>query len=86
MEDTVKAMTDLENKRCNRSSSLEVFCRVDVGVLFKGGRPYYYVSELERSLTTGLSQTMGTMVWTMLDSAVRRIPSYIKGSQHEREG
>jgi hypothetical protein len=81
----VNTMIGLENgRRGNQSSSLQVFCRVDVGVLFRGGRGYYYVSELERSLTTALSQNMGLSgMWTMLDSAVLRIPLYISGSQTE---
>jgi hypothetical protein len=84
VEDTVKAMTVLENsRRGNQSSSLQVFCRVDVGVLFQGDVSHYYVSELERSLSTGLFQNLGTSVWTMLDSAVLRIPSYISGSARE---
>lgn len=81
VEDTVKAMIDLENsRRGDLTSSLQIFCRIDAGVLFRGGTCYYYISELERSLTTRLFQAQGTNVWTMLDSAVQRIPSYIHAS------
>jgi hypothetical protein len=85
VEDTVKALIDLENdRRGDQSSSLQVFCRVDVGVLFRWGTPSYYVSELERSLTTGLMQHLHVnMIWTMLDSAILKIPSYICNSAGE---
>lgn len=81
MEYTVKGMMDLENsRRRNQSSSLQVFCRVDVGVLFQGGAAHYYVNELERSLTVGLFQESNSTVRTMLHSAIERIPAYIENS------
>jgi hypothetical protein len=82
VERTVSALVELENgRRGDLSSSLQVFCRVDVGVLFKGGSCYYYVNEVERSLTTGLYQQMGPIVLTMLDSAVANIPLYLSRSR-----
>ncbi|KAF8425023.1 hypothetical protein L210DRAFT_865476 [Boletus edulis BED1] len=36
-------------------SSLSVFCRMDVGILFdEGGVPHYFVNEVERTLTASL--------------------------------
>jgi hypothetical protein len=56
MEGSVKAVLNIENtRRHDRSSSLQVLCCVDVGVLQgKGGEFHYYINELERSLTVGL--------------------------------
>jgi len=31
-----------------------VFCRIDVGVMVRDGKPAYFVNEVERSLTTSL--------------------------------
>jgi hypothetical protein len=81
VERTVSALIKRENgRRGDLSSSLQIFCRVDVGVLFKGGSCHYYVNEVERSLTTGLYQEMGPAVLTMLDSAVTIIPLYLRRS------
>lgn len=85
VEDTVRGVMALENsRRCDNSSSLQVFCRIDVGVLQPktGGPFYYYVNELERSLTVGLfRQTCTSMVWAILNSAVQLIPQYIDSSR-----
>jgi hypothetical protein len=85
VEDTVRGMIDLENKRNrDRSSSLEVFCRLDVAVSQPeaGGSFHYYVNELERSLTVGLFRRTATAdVWTMLHSAVDLIPTYMRNSR-----
>ena len=82
VEGTVKAVLDIENtRRRDRSSSLQVFCRVDVGVLQarSGGKFHYYVNELERSLTVGLYRGVTAVhTWTMVNTAIRLIPNYIR--------
>ena len=80
VERTVKGVMDLENKRRgDLSSSLQVFCRVDVGVLkTPNGCFHYYVNELERSLTVGLYRAMGPTHLTMLNSTVAMIHDYIE--------
>lgn len=83
VENTVAGIIKLENmKRQDESSSLQVFCRVDVGVM-KGpnGRFCYYVNELERSLTVGLYRVLSSKSWTMLNAAVDLIPMYIDRSR-----
>lgn len=82
VERTVKGVMDLENaRRKDYSSSLQVFCRVDVGVL-KGPDNcfHYYVNELERSLTVGLYRGLNIRCWTMLNSSVKEIPQYVERS------
>jgi hypothetical protein len=85
VEDTVKAVMDIENtRRCDHSSSLQVFCRVDIGVLQtrSGGDFLYYISELERSLTVGLyCQVTAASTWTMINSAVQLMLHYIHTSR-----
>lgn len=34
--------------------STAIFCRLDIGVMVRNGNPYYFVNEVERSLTTSL--------------------------------
>lgn len=82
VEETVQGMIRLENNvRGDESSSLQVFCRVDVGVLKDpDGCYHYYVNELERSLTVGLYRSLSSTTWTMLNSAVGLIPAYIERS------
>ena len=80
VEGTVNAVVDTENTRCGCSSSLQAFCRVDVGVFqtINGGDFHYYVSELERSLTVCLyRQATPANTWTMINSAVGLILHYI---------
>ena len=84
VEGTVNAVVDTENTRCGCSSSLQVFCRVDVGVFqtISGGDFHYYVSELERSLTVCLyRQATPANTRTMINSAVGLIPHYIYTSR-----
>jgi uncharacterized protein YcnI len=85
VEGTVKAVMDLENgRRGDASSSLQVFCRVDVGVVQpKPGAGFtYYVNELERSLTVGLfRQGIASNAFAMIHSAVQSIPRYIDNSR-----
>jgi hypothetical protein len=87
VERTVEGVMKLENARRNdESSSLQVFCRVDVGVL-KGpdGLFHYYVNELERSLTVGLYREISaTASHEMINSAVSAIPQYIERSRVRR--
>jgi hypothetical protein len=53
--DTFKLLTNFERKKMGGWSTLEVFCRLDVGLFLKGdGNLGYFVNEVERSLTTGL--------------------------------
>jgi hypothetical protein len=53
--DTFKLLTNLERKVMGGWSTLEVFCRLDIGLFLKGdGSLGYFVNEVERTLTTGL--------------------------------
>jgi hypothetical protein len=83
VESTVKGLIHLENaRRGDESSSLQVFCRVDVGVL-KGpdNQFHYYVNEVERSLTVGLYRGLSlAATLTMLHSAVAMVPQYVARS------
>lgn len=76
-------MINIENSiRGDETSSLGVFCRVDVGVLQTEDKQFhYYVNELERSLTVGLFRRLGVTSLTMLNSAVANIPQYIERSR-----
>ena len=82
VEDTVQAVANTENsRRGDSSSSLQVFCRVDVGVLDHQGPYHYFVSELERSLTVGLFRWTTPVVLVMLNSAIEQIPEYAHRSR-----
>lgn len=82
VEDTVQGMINLENKRRkDLSSSLAVFCRLDVAVCQpqKNGPFWYYVNELERSLTVGLfRRTTPVQCWSMIHAAVDEMPQFIE--------
>lgn len=74
-----------KSMRGDETSSLEVFCRVDVGVVQTEDKVFhYYVNELERSLTVGLFRRLGVLSLTMLNSAVANIPQYIERSRMRR--
>src|ERR1700678_2529168 len=85
VEDTVRGMINLENeRRGDLSSSLPVFCRIDVAVCqpSPGGPFHYYVNELERSLTVGLfRRTSSAQCWTMIHTAISEIPAFIGRSR-----
>jgi len=87
VEGTVRGLQDVENdRRQDHSSSLGVFCRVDVGVFQpkKDGRMFYYVNEVERSLTVGLfRRTSSIHHLSMVHQAVDLIPAYM---EHSRAG
>src|ERR1700684_958920 len=51
---TFHALVEKEEKIIKRTSSLRIFCRVDVSVMDDGGRFSYFVSGLERSFGTPL--------------------------------
>jgi hypothetical protein len=82
VEDTVRGMIDLENKRRkDLSSSLAVFCRLDVALCQpqKHGPFWYYVNELERSLTVGLFRRVTPVhCWSMIHAAVDEMPEFIE--------
>lgn len=80
MESTVRGLLDRENKRSgDLSSSLQVFCRLDISVIqLPDGSLQYFVSELERSLTVGLYRLACPNHSTeLLDTAVQAIPRYL---------
>lgn len=85
VESTVRGLADLENRRRqDRSSSLLVFCRVDVGVCQprRDGQLSYYVNEVERSLTVGLfRKTVSTQHLRMLHRAIDLIPAFMDYSR-----
>ena len=55
VRDTHRHLVDCERKRMGGSSTLEVFCRLDVGLFSReDGSLGYFVNEVERTLTTGL--------------------------------
>lgn len=84
---TVRAVMDIENKRRKtNSSSLQVFCRLDVSVIKKGDGSYcYFVNELERSLTVGLyRRCTGSHGQSMLKNAVDHIPRYLRSLNTRR--
>jgi hypothetical protein len=52
---TYRHLVDCERKKMGGSSTLEVFCRMDLGLfLGEDGNLGYFVNEVERTLTTGL--------------------------------
>lgn len=52
--DTYKELVMCERRKMGGSSSLEVFCRIDVGLFLKDdGDLGYFVNEVERTLTCG---------------------------------
>ena len=87
VESTVQGLIGLENsRRRDSSSSLAVFCRVDVAI----GRPnpqgpfVYYVNEVERSLTVGLFRGVGTILyWPMVHAAIAMMPDFVSWSRAE---
>jgi hypothetical protein len=85
VEDTVQGMINLENnRRGDLSSSLSVFCRVDVAVCQPGGLgPFsYYVNEVERSLTVGLFRRATPVhFWGMIHGAVGEMTEFIRRSR-----
>jgi hypothetical protein len=85
VEDTVAALIDIENEsRRDRTSSLSVFCRVDVAVYNDNtGKFHYYVNEIERSLTVGLFRSVClSHSLSMINLAIRRfLPMYIQRSK-----
>jgi len=90
VEDTIQGMIKLENeRRGDCSSSLAVFCRLDVAVCKPNpdGPFYYYVNELERSLTVGLfRRTNSVRCLAMLHAAISEIPAFIQRSRAAEVG
>lgn len=85
VESTVQGVMNMENnRRCDLSSSLMVFCRVDVAICqpVQDGPFYYYVNELERSLTVGLFRRVTpSNAWTLIHGAISLIPEFITRSR-----
>lgn len=85
VESTVRGVMNLENnRRCDLSSSLAVFCRVDVAICqpTPGGPFHYYVNELERSLSVGLFRRVcPANTLSMVNNTVRCIPAFISHSR-----
>ena len=55
VKDTYSHLVNCERKRMGGSSTLEVFCRLDIGLFSRDdGSLGYFVNEVERTLTTGL--------------------------------
>jgi hypothetical protein len=55
VKDTYRHLINCERKRMGGSSTLEVFCRLDIGLFSRDdGSLGYFVNEVERTLTTGL--------------------------------
>lgn len=86
VESTVQGLIETENdRRRDSSSSLAVFCRVDVAVCQpkRGGPFFYYVNEVERSLTVGLFRGMSSdaAYWSALHDAIALMPGYILNSR-----
>ncbi|KAF8803061.1 hypothetical protein BYT27DRAFT_7110489 [Phlegmacium glaucopus] len=55
---TYRRLVDCERKKMGGMSTLEVFCRIDVGLMLKeDGELGYFVNEVERTLTAGLWTT-----------------------------
>jgi hypothetical protein len=80
VESTIAGLLERENKRSGDfSSSLQVFCRLDISVVELPDQTLqYFVSELERSLTVGLYRlTCPNHYTALLDAAVQVIPSYL---------
>jgi hypothetical protein len=53
--DTYRHLVALERKRMGGGATLEIFCRLDIGLFWKDdGDLGYFVNEVERTLTTSL--------------------------------
>ena len=51
---TWKQMVCMQKGAFEGTPCTAVFCRLDIGVMVRNGNAYYFVNEVERSLTTSL--------------------------------
>ncbi|KAI5822284.1 hypothetical protein K523DRAFT_358492 [Schizophyllum commune Tattone D] len=77
--DVVKRLAELEKKTFGLThSDLDLFCRVDVGVVIGKERSHYYVNEVERGLVTCLwGWTHGSEAASDIKRVASKLPGFV---------